>query len=60
VSVIPLRVPHNRPSRDLPAAERAAAAFLTALGMNLDRLGTLRDDARSRTEFFTLAGLGPR
>jgi GTP cyclohydrolase I len=36
VSVIPLRVTHRRPHHDLAAAERAAAAFLSALGIDLD------------------------
>jgi len=34
--VTPLRVVRRRPARDLDAAEDAAAAFLTALGVDLD------------------------
>jgi GTP cyclohydrolase I len=36
MSVTPLRVVHQRPHRDLAAAERAAAAFLAALGVDLN------------------------
>ena len=36
MTVVPLRVAHNRPGRDLAAAERAARAFLEALGINVD------------------------
>jgi len=35
VTVTPLRVSHNRPRRDLVAAERAARDFLSALGIDL-------------------------
>jgi GTP cyclohydrolase I len=35
MSVTALRVTHQRPDRDLVAAEHAAAAFLTALGIDL-------------------------
>jgi len=35
MTVTPLRVAHRRPRRDLAAAERAAAAFLDALGVDL-------------------------
>ena len=34
MTVTPLRVVHSRPRRDLAAAERAAAAFLAALGVD--------------------------
>ena len=36
MTVTPLRVARKRPTRDLAAAEDAAAAFLTALGVDLD------------------------
>ena len=36
MTVTPLRVRRQPPARNLPAAERAAAAFLTALGVDLD------------------------
>ena len=36
MTVTPLRVARRRPTRDLAAAEDAAAAFLTALGVDLD------------------------
>jgi GTP cyclohydrolase IA len=36
VTVTPLRVARQRPHRDLAAAEQAAAAFLVALGVDLD------------------------
>src|SRR5256885_4849581 len=39
MTVTPLRVAHRRPRRDLAAAERAAAAFLDALGIALDADG---------------------
>ena len=39
-----------------PVTRERAAAGATTITSSL--LGTLRDDARSRTEFFTLAGLG--
>src|SRR5918912_2388300 len=34
MTVTPLRISHRRPRRDLAAAERAAAAFLAALGVD--------------------------
>src|SRR5438876_2712115 len=36
MTVTPLRVVRTRPDRDLAAAQEAAAAFLTALGVDLD------------------------
>jgi GTP cyclohydrolase I len=39
MTVTPLRVLHQRPRRDLAAAERAAAAFLAALGVAVDSDG---------------------
>jgi GTP cyclohydrolase I len=39
VTVTPLRVVRRPPQRDLAAAQRAAAAFLAALGVDLDRDG---------------------
>jgi GTP cyclohydrolase I len=51
-----LRVAHDVPVVDLAAAERAAAAFLTALGLDLDR-DSLRDTPRrlalAHTELLT-------
>jgi GTP cyclohydrolase IA len=41
-----LRVAHRRPVRDLAAAETAAAAFLTALGIDLTADGLARTPAR--------------
>src|SRR3954469_12652096 len=35
MTVTPLRVVHQRPRRDLPSAEQAAARFLAALGVDL-------------------------
>jgi GTP cyclohydrolase I len=56
VSVTPLRIVHRRPRRDLAAAERAAAAFLTALGVDLES-GSLADTpgrmARAYAELLT-------
>jgi GTP cyclohydrolase I len=46
MTVTPLRVVHTRPGRDLAAAERAAAAFLTALGVDLDSDGVADTPAR--------------
>jgi GTP cyclohydrolase I len=39
MTVTPLRVARRRPPRDLAAAERAAAAFLAALGVDVDSDG---------------------
>jgi GTP cyclohydrolase IA len=39
MTVTPLRVVHGRPRRDLAAAERAAAEFLAALGIDCDTDG---------------------
>jgi len=36
MTVTPLRIVRSRPGRDLVAAEEAAAAFLTALGVDID------------------------
>jgi GTP cyclohydrolase I len=36
MTVTPLRIVRERPGRDITAAEEAAAAFLTALGVDLD------------------------
>src|SRR5215467_4050325 len=36
MTISPLRVPRQRGRQDLAAAEEAAAAFLTALGVELD------------------------
>jgi GTP cyclohydrolase I len=77
-----LRIASGRADVDLDAAERAAADFLAALGIDRSRAGlretpvrmvraygaktgtsalagTLRTDARSRAEFFALAGISP-
>jgi GTP cyclohydrolase I len=56
VTVTPLHVRHRRPTPDLRAAERAAAALLTALGVDLDS-GSLADTpgrmARAYAELLT-------
>jgi GTP cyclohydrolase I len=56
MTVTPLRVRRQPPARNLPAAERAAAAFLTALGVDLDG-GGLTDTpgrmARAYAELLT-------
>jgi GTP cyclohydrolase I len=76
-----LRIASGRADVDLDTAERAAADFLAALGIDRSRAGlretlrgvlahgakaitsavagTLRTDARSRAEFFALAGISP-
>ncbi len=54
--IAPLRVVHPSGEVDLAAAERAAAALLTALGIDLDdegRLGTPARMARAYAEMFT-------
>jgi GTP cyclohydrolase I len=56
VTVTALRVVHEAPRRDLPAAEEAAAAFLTALGVDItgDSLaGTPGRMARAYAELLT-------
>jgi GTP cyclohydrolase I len=58
VTVIPLRVEHERPGRDPAAAERAAAAFLTALGIDLDTDGLIDTPARMARAYADL--LTPR
>jgi GTP cyclohydrolase I len=58
VTVIPLRVEHERPGRDPAAAERAAAAFLTALGIDLDTDGLTDTPARMARAYADL--LTPR
>jgi GTP cyclohydrolase I len=56
VTVVPLRVAYQRPHRDPVAAEQAAAAFLVALGMDLDN-GSLAETparmARAYAELLT-------
>ena len=46
MAIAPLHIVHSRPRRDLAAAERAAASFLTALGMDLDREGLAETPGR--------------
>jgi GTP cyclohydrolase I len=58
VTVTPLRVRHQRPHRDPAAAERAAAAFLAALGMDLDTDGLTDTPARMARAYAEL--LTPR
>jgi GTP cyclohydrolase IA len=56
MTVTPLRVVHRPPARDLAAAERAAAAFLTALGVDLTgdgSSGTPERMARAYAELLT-------
>ena len=57
MTVTPLRVARQRPHRDLAAAERAAAAFLTALGIDPGAHGGLADTparmARAYAELLT-------
>ena len=55
MAVTPLRVVRQPPARNLAAAERAAAAFLTALGVDVDtenRCGTPGRMARAYAEMF--------
>jgi hypothetical protein len=63
---LPLHLAREGAGIDVDAASRAAADFLSALGIDIDRedlretpalLGTLRADPRSRAEFFALAGV---
>jgi GTP cyclohydrolase I len=58
VSVTPLRVAHQRPRRDPVAAERAAAAFLVALGIDLDTDSLAETPARMARAYAEL--LTPR
>ena len=56
MTVTALRVVHEAPRRDLAAAEEAAAAFLTALGIDLDTdslAGTPGRMARAYAELLT-------
>jgi GTP cyclohydrolase IA len=56
MSVTALRVTYRKPTRDLAAAEAAAAAFLTALGIDIDTdslAGTPRRMARAYSELLT-------
>ena len=56
MTVTPLREVHRPPARDLAAAERAAAAFLTALGVDLTgdgSSGTPERMARAYAELLT-------
>jgi GTP cyclohydrolase IA len=56
--VTPLRVVRRRPARDLDAAEDAAAAFLTALGVDLDSDSLAQTPARMARAYAEL--LTPR
>jgi len=56
--VTPLRVARRRPTRDLAAAEDAAAAFLTALGVDLDSDSLAETPARMARAYAEL--LTPR
>ncbi|MEU2610240.1 GTP cyclohydrolase I FolE [Micromonospora sp. NPDC007271] len=58
MTVTPMRVARQRPARDLAAAERAAAAFLTALGVDLDRDGLTATPGRMARAYAEL--LTPR
>src|SRR4051794_27272239 len=58
MTVTALRVAHQPPRRDLAAAERAAAAFLTALGMDLSREGLAETPGRMARAYAEL--LTPR
>lgn len=58
MTVTPMRVVRPRPAPDLAAAERAAAAFLTALGVDLDRDGLAATPARMARAYAEL--LTPR
>jgi GTP cyclohydrolase IA len=56
MTVTPLRATRRRPGPDLAAAERAAAAFLAALGVDCDREGLAETPgrmARSYAELLT-------
>jgi GTP cyclohydrolase I len=58
VSVAPLRVAYQRPRRDPAAAERAAAAFLVALGIDIDTDSLAETPARMARAYAEL--LTPR
>ncbi|SCF01249.1 GTP cyclohydrolase I [Micromonospora viridifaciens] len=58
MTVTPMRVARQRPTRDLAAAERAAAAFLAALGVDLDRDGLAATPGRMARAYAEL--LTPR
>jgi GTP cyclohydrolase I len=58
MTVTPLRVAHQRPAVDLPAARRAAAQFLTALGVDLTRDGLAETPGRMARAYADL--LTPR
>lgn len=58
MSVVPIRVAHERPRRDLAAASRAAAAFLTALGVDIETEGLAETPARMARAYAEL--LTPR
>jgi GTP cyclohydrolase I len=58
MTVTPLRVARRRPGRDLAAAERAAAAFLAALGVDCEAEGLAETPARMARSYAEL--LTPR
>jgi GTP cyclohydrolase I len=58
MAVTPLRVVRQPPARNLPAAERAAAAFLTALGLDVNGEGLEDTPARMARAYAEL--LTPR
>ncbi|MFG1951934.1 GTP cyclohydrolase I FolE [Micromonospora sp. NPDC048830] len=58
MTMTPMRVARQRPARDLAAAERAAAEFLTALGVDLDRDGLAATPGRMARAYAEL--LTPR
>ena len=58
MTVTPLRVGRSRPARDLAAAEEAAAAFLAALGVDLDSDGLAETPGRMARAYAEL--LTPR
>jgi GTP cyclohydrolase I len=58
MTVTPLRVARQRPARDLAAAQRAAADFLTALGVDLDSDSLAETPARMARAYAEL--LTPR
>ena len=58
MAVTPLRVVHQQPRRNLAAAEQAAAAFLNALGVDLDSASLADTPARMARAYAEL--LTPR
>jgi GTP cyclohydrolase I len=58
MAVTPLRVVHQQPRRNLAAAEQAAAAFLVALGVDLDSASLADTPARMARAYAEL--LTPR